>query len=486
VTLPASVQAFVDARWDDDLVARLSDYIRIPAKSPGFDPDWAAHGYLDRVVADARAWAMAQKIAGLAVEIVSLPGRTPCVFFDAPATGAGGADRTVMFYGHLDKQPEMTGWRADLGPWQPVIDHGRLYGRGAADDGYAIYAALTAIRALDTAGLPRPRCVGLIETCEESSSYDLPAYLDALAPRMGQVGLLIALDSGCGDYERLWVTTSLRGVAGGVLSVDVLREGVHSGNASGIVPSSFRILRMLMDRIEDARTGELHDAVFKAPIPAERVEQAGAAGAVLGDRVWQQFPYARRSSRPADPADVDGPRTEPMTRDPAQAILNRTWRPAVSVVGASGMPAPQEAGNVLRPSTALKLSVRLPPTVDGAEASARLKSLLESEPPYGARVHFESDWAAGGWNAPPTAPWLEDALRTASRAAFDHDPVWMGEGGTIPFISMLGRKFASVQFVVTGVLGPESNAHGPNEFLDIAYAKKLTRVIAQVLALSRP
>jgi len=484
MTTSTTIRDFVQARWRDDIVARLSDYIRVPAKSPAFDPAWAAHGYLDRVVADAHAWAIAQKIAGLSIEIVSLPGRTPCLFFDAPARGAGG-DRTVLFYGHLDKQPEMVGWRAGLAPWQPVIEQGRLYGRGAADDGYAIYAALTAIGALDAAGATRPRCVGLIETCEESSSYDLPAYLDALSPRMGQVGLLIALDSGCGDYERLWMTSSLRGVAGGLLTVDVLSEGVHSGNASGIVPSSFRIVRMLLDRLEDARTGALLDAAFHAPIPAERVRQAKAAGQVLGDRVWSQFPFVRGQA--AGTAVAEAPLTmSPVTRDGEQAILNRTWRPTLSVIGAAGLPSPQEAGNVLRPTTALKLSVRLPPTVDGGQAVARLKTLLEADPPYGARVHFEADWAASGWNAPATAPWLEAALRQSSQAAFGHDPIWMGEGGTIPFIAMLGRKFPHVQFIITGVLGPQSNAHGPNEFLHIDFATRLTQAIAQVVSMAKP
>ena len=279
------------------------------------------------------------------------------------------------------------------------------------------------------------------------------------------------------------MTTSLRGVIGGLLTVDILSEGVHSGNASGIVPSSFRIMRMLLERIEDSRTGELLEASFKAPIPPERLEQARAAGAVLGEQVWRQFPLVLCTGNAAGPG---GAPAEPMVREPAQAILNRTWRPALSVIGASGLPAPNEAGNVLRPTTALKLSLRLPPVIDAAGAAGRLKELLETDPPYGARVHFEGDWAASGWNAPPTAPWLDDALRRACRAAYGHEPAWMGEGGTIPFISMLGLKFPGVQFVVTGVLGPQSNAHGPNEFLDIAYAKKLTRVIAQVVSMAQP
>jgi acetylornithine deacetylase/succinyl-diaminopimelate desuccinylase-like protein len=480
--LSAAARQFVDDRWDQDIVARLSDYIRIPAKSPAFDPSWAAHGHLERVARDALAWGRAQPVRGLQIEIVAIEGRTPCIFFDAASTQDGPpSDRTVLFYGHLDKQPEMSGWRTGLGPWQPVIQDGRLYGRGAADDGYAVYAALTAIATLDTTGVPRPRCVGLIETCEESGSFDLPAYLDHLAPRLGQVGLLIGLDSGCGDYERLWMTTSLRGLVGGVLSVDVLREGVHSGNASGIVPSSFRILRVLLDRIDDSRTGKLRDPVFQESVPQDRMEQARAAAAVLGDRIWQQFAWARHT--PADSPDAG--HAQPVTKDPVEAILNRSWRSTLSVIGAAGLPALREAGNVLRPGTELKLSIRLPPTVDPERVAQRLKTVLESDPPYEARVRFDVDGVGQGWNAPPTAAWLKEALDAASLAAFGLEPVWMGEGGGIPFISMLGQKFPSAQFVITGVLGPQSNAHGPNEFLLISYAKKLTCVIAQVVAQAR-
>ncbi|HEX4596462.1 MAG TPA: M20/M25/M40 family metallo-hydrolase [Burkholderiaceae bacterium] len=478
--LSTTAQQFVDQRWDHVIISRLSDYIRIPAKSPAFDPNWAAHGFLDRVARDALAWARIQPVRGLQAEMVTLEGRTPCVFFDAPSTRSGPpSDQTVLFYGHLDKQPEMSGWRAGLGPWQPVIQDGRLYGRGAADDGYAIYAALTAIAALDAAGAPRPRCVGLIETCEESGSIDLPAYLEHLAPRLGQVGLLIGLDSGCGDYDRLWVTTSLRGLVGGVLSVEVLNEGVHSGNASGIVPSSFRILRLLLDRIDDSKTGKLRDAAFQASVPPDRMDQARKAGAVLGDRIWQQFAWAQSAGEAQGPEEET---TRPVTTDPVEAILNRSWKATLSVIGAAGLPALKEGGNVLRPGTALKLSVRLPPTVDAERAAQRLKQVLETDPPYGARVQFDLENAGSGWNAPQTAPWLKDALQRASHEAFGLEAVWMGEGGGIPFISMLGERFPRAQFVITGVLGPQSNAHGPNEFLLIDYAKKLTGVIALVTA----
>ncbi len=454
----------VSSQWDDDIVPQLTEYIRIPAKSPHFDPQWEKNGHIERAIRLAETWVRAQPVRGLTLEIVRLPGRTPLLYFDV----AGSGDRSVLLYGHLDKQPEMTGWRDGFGPWDPSFENGKLYGRGSADDGYAVFAALAAIGALQAQGIAHSRCVGMIETCEESGSYDLPAYLDALAPRMGKVDFVVGLDSGCGDYERLWATTSLRGLAGGRLTVEVLTEGVHSGDASGIVPSSFRIARHLLDRIENASTGAVLPAEFHAPIPAERVEQAARAAEILGDMVTAKYPFAEA--------------TQPMVADRAEALLNRTWRPALSVTGADGLPASANAGNVLRPQTSLKLSLRLPPPVDGAEASRYLQRLLEDNPPHGATVRFDGESGATGWNAPPTQAWLERAITEASSRFYGKPAAAMGEGGTIPFMAMLGKYFPHAQFLITGVLGPHANAHGPNEFLHVPYAKQLTACVASILA----
>jgi acetylornithine deacetylase/succinyl-diaminopimelate desuccinylase-like protein len=451
-------------QWDDEIVPRLIEYIRIPAKSPHFDPSWVEHGHIERVVALAEGFARAQPIEGLAVEVIRLPGRTPLLYFEIPGTG----DRTVVLYGHLDKQPEMAGWRSDGGPWSPLIEGDKLYGRGGADDGYALFAALSALGALHAQRVPHARCVGLIETCEESGSYDLPAYLDALGPRLGNVDLVVGLDSGCGDYERLWMTTSLRGLAAGTLRVEVLTEGVHSGHASGIVPSSFRIARTLIERLEDGATGRILPATFHADIPEERLAQAGQTAAIIGDLAIREYPFAGA--------------TQPMAEDITDAILNRTWRPALSTIGADGLPPIADAGNVLRPSTSFMLSLRLPPTVDGEQATQAMKRLFEADPPYRENVTFEPVQGATGWNAPPTKPWLADALDHASRATYGKPSAAIGEGGTIPFMAMLGQRFPQAQFLITGVLGPHSNAHGPNEFLHIAYAKKLTACVAEVIA----
>jgi len=476
-----SLERRIEAHWDAEIVPELVEYVRLPAKSPHFDPDWERKGHIEAAIQQARRFVERQGIAGLALEIVRIAGRTPVLFFDIPATGGLSNDRTVLLYGHLDKQPEMTGWREGLGPWVPVIEDGKLYGRGGADDGYAVYAALCAVKALDAEGASRPRCVGLIETCEESGSYDLPAYLELLESRLGDVALVVALDSGAGNYDQLWATTSLRGLVNGTLTVDILTEGVHSGDAGGVVPSSFRIARALLDRIDDSRTGVVKPAAFNCEIPVERVEQAKQAAGILGEAMWKRFPWTAC----CDDQGTARLFAQPVTKDPVELVLNRTWRAALAVTGADGLPPIESSGNVQRPFTALKLSLRLPPLVDGPQAGAELKRVLESDVPYSARSRFEADSAATGWNAPATAPWLAAALDGASQALFGKPAAYMGEGGTIPFMGMLGARFPQAQMLVTGVLGPKSNAHGPNEFLHIAYAKKITAATAIVIAATR-
>ena len=463
------------AQWDSDIVGQLKSYIEIPAKSPGFDANWAQHGYIDTVVRNAAAWVEAQKVEGLRLEVVRLEGRTPVLFFELDATKAG-STQTVLMYGHLDKQPEFTGWRKDLGPWTAKYEDGKLYGRGGADDGYAVYASIAAIQALKAQNIAHPRIVGLVEACEESGSYDLLPYVDALRERLGDVSLVVCLDSGAGNYDQLWLTTSLRGMASGTLKVEVLTEGIHSGDASGLVPSSFRIMRQVLDRLEDSKTGRLLPASFHCEVPAERLAQAKATAAILGEEVTKRFPWAHY--------DCDGANTFvlPTTSDPVQALLNRTWTPTLSVTGAEGFPALADAGNVLRPYSAFKLSLRLPPLVDAAQAVQEMKALLEDNAPYQARVTFETNGGASGWNAPDTAPWFEQALHAASQAHFGAPCGYIGQGGTIPLMNMLARGFPRAQMMVCGVLGPKSNAHGPNEFLHVPYAKKLTAAVARVIA----
>jgi len=473
-----ATQTLISELWDRSIVPELVEYIKIPNKSPAFDLDWRSHGYMEDAVRLIESWCRDHALPDMSIEVLRLEGRTPLIFMDVPgrgtAPGDGDGDEargagagTVLLYGHLDKQPEMHGWRDGFGPWIPVIEGERLYGRGGADDGYAAFASLAAIHALAEQGIPYARCVIIIEACEESGSYDLPFYIDALAPRIGEPDLVVCLDSGCGNYDQLWCTTSLRGMAAGDLSVEVLSEGVHSGDAGGIVPSSFRIVRQLLSRLEDETSGRFVDARFHVDIPEQRRVQAGNAAQVLGDGVYARFPF------------LEG--TGPARDQGAEMVLNRTWRPALEITGAAGIPSLGDAGNVARPMTAVRASLRLPPTCNAEQASLELQRLLEADPPHGAHVSFRPEMAADGWNAPPISEWLQASVGAASKDYFGRDAVYMGEGGTIPFMAMLGEKFPASEFLITGVLGPGSNAHGPNEFLDIPTAKKVTCCVARVL-----
>ncbi len=463
-----ALQRQVADTWDGAIVPALSEYIRIPNKSPAFDPQWKAHGHMERAVQHIATWCRGRKLPGAKVEVFRLKDpagndRTPVILIEVPGQTAD----TVLLYGHLDKQPEMVGWSEGLDPWTPVQREDRLYGRGAADDGYAAFASLTALEALEAQKVPHARCVVLIEACEESGSYDLPAYVDHLAARIGTPSLVVCLDSGCGNYEQLWGTTSLRGLVGGVLSIQVLREGVHSGDASGIVPASFRIFRQLLSRLEDEKTGAIVRDLH-VEIPADRQAQAKVVAQVLGEDVHTHFPFV--------------PGAGAITGDLTELVLNRTWRPTVTVVGLEGFPLIKDAGNVMLPGMAARLSVRIPPTLAGPPAAERLKQILEKDPPYGAKVTFTSEKSGAGWNAPAFQPWLEQAIDQASRATFGKPAVYSGEGGSIPFMGMLGEKFPQAQFLITGLLGPGSNAHGPNEFLHIPTGKNLTTSVALVIA----
>jgi len=466
--MPVSEQCaeWVEQRFAQSIVPTLQTYIAIPNKSPSFDSAWKQAGHMDRAVELLAGWAREAMPEGATLEVVRLGERTPLIFIDVPGTG-GAAGDTVLLYGHLDKQPEMTGWREGLGPWQPVLEGDKLYGRGAADDGYAIFASLTALAALRRDNVPHARAVVLIEACEESGSYDLPAYIEHLAPRIGELSLVVCLDSGCANYDQLWSTTSLRGLIVGTLEVSLLSEGVHSGDGSGVVASSFRVARHLLERLEDANTGAIKLEALHVAIPAERAAQARAAAEVLGNEVWQKLPLQAG--------------TRAVAESNAELILNRTWRPALSITGAEGLPPIANAGNVMRPVTRLKLSLRVPPRLDAKQAAARVKAVLESEPPYGAKVNFNGNDGSNGWDAPPLAPWLATALENASKRHFGRSAMYLGEGGSIPFMAMLGEKFPKAQFCITGVLGPGSNAHGPNEFLHLPTARKLTLCVADVL-----
>lgn len=459
-----ATETFVNQAWDSSIVPTLIEFIKIPNKSPMFDADWHKHGHMQKAVGLLVLWCQANAPKGMKLDVIELPGRTPLIFMDVP----GDNSDTVLLYGHLDKQPEMEGWETDLGPWQPVLRGEKLYGRGGADDGYSTFAAVTAINALQKQGTPHARCVIIIEASEESGSPDLPFYIEHLNERIGTPSLIICLDSGCGNYQQLWNTTSLRGLVGGTLTVEILKEGLHSGGFGGIVPSSFRIIRELLSRVEDQETGKILLKELFVDVPKQRLEQTKQAAEILGDSIYTEVPFVAGA--------------KPLSFDLTELLLNRTWHPALAITGADGLPSIANAGNVLRPKTSLKLSFRIPPTAEPKIASAAIKKTLEANPPYGAKVHYAVNTESAGWNAPAVSDWLAKACDNASKNYFNNPCAYIGEGGSIPFMGMLGAKFPDTQFLITGVLGPHANAHGPNEFLHIPMGKKVTACVADILA----
>jgi acetylornithine deacetylase/succinyl-diaminopimelate desuccinylase-like protein len=456
---------FIDNIFDKSAIPELEKYIKIEAKSASFDEQWEKNGFLNQACYLVKDWCLSLSIDGLSAEVISPEGRSPLLLIEIEATS--NKTETTLIYGHLDKQPEFSGWDDNKGPFEPVIENNKLYGRGGADDGYAAFSALCAIKALKKQNLKHNKFVILIESGEESGSPDLPYYINKYDEQIGDVDLIICLDSGCGDYERFWVTNSLRGTIACNLEVKILKQGIHSGN-SGIAASSFRILRNLLDRIEDSNTGKITLKELHPQIPEKTMEMIQKSVDTLGDNIISAIPF------------VNGAR--PVCEDHLALILNNTWKPALSYIGIDGMPAFKHAGSVLRPSTSISLSLRLPPSTDPERAMSLLKETLEKDPPYNSEITLNPIGSANGWEMPEISDRIFNGINEASKAFFNNDACFIGEGGSIPFMNMLLNHFPKAQFIVTGVLGPNANAHGPNEFLHIPYVKQLTCSLAYILA----
>ena len=459
---------YVQAHWPTDVLPLLEAFARIPSLSPAYDSGWAEHGHLDQAAELLADWARGRTLPGATVEVVHLAGLTPTVVVDVPASDPE-ATGTVLLYGHYDKQPPFDGWTAGRAPFDPVVEGEWLYARGVADDGYALPTALLALEAIGSGGGRHARCVVVAEGSEESGSPHLQAVLAHLSDRIGTPDLVLALDSGCATYERLWVTTSLRGALVGTLTVRVLDHGVHSGSAGAVVPSSFRILRLLLDRIEDPATGDLLLPELVVDPPPGAAVAASALADALGTSGSSGPPFPVVGELSLQGADA------------AERALREAWRASVAVVGADGLPPTADAGAVLRPFTAVKLVIRLPPTADPEAAARAVARALTDEPPYGASVTWEAEQPAGGWAAPPPAPWLATALDRASTSCFGPPCGQLGEGGTIPFMGWLAERFPEAHLLALGVLGPGSNAHGPNEGLHLPTAERVGASLAVLL-----
>ena len=457
------LKKYIESEWNSSIIPILKKYIKIPNKSPAFDPLWEENGYIEEALNLTLNWIEKNNNGEFYFEVKRIKGRTPLIFIEYK----GQKKENILMYGHLDKQPEMTGWEKSLGPWKPVIKNEKLYGRGGADDGYAIFASICAINALIEQNIPLPSITIIIEFSEESGSPDLPIHLDKLNT-LASPDLVICLDSGAGNYEQFWMTTSLRGMVGATLRVNVLTEGIHSGGASGIVPSSFRIIREILNRVEDPKTGNILINDFHTEIPQFQLENIKTFVKTLKGDLFRSYPWYGN--------------TEPSTLDEIEAVKRRTWKPTLSIVGIDGVPDIKDAGNVLRPNTDLKLSFRIPPLVNSKKAQIKLNKILTENPPYNSNIEIEFDEPADGWSAPKLSENLNKVINQSSYEFYKKPAISMGEGGTIPFMAMLGEKYPEAQFIITGVLGPNSNAHGPNEFLHIPYVKKLNCCISYILA----
>lgn len=455
---------WISEQVDSNLTPTIADFIRIPNQSRAYDPAYATNGLQQKACNFCIDWAKKLDVAGLKLELIEEEGRTPVVLgiVDVPDKP------TVLMYGHIDKQPPLTNdWAEGLHPYEPVIKDGKMYGRGGADDGYAFFASLLIIKALQKYGLPHNRIVLYFETDEESGSADLIHFLNQRKSQIGEPSLVICLDSGCCDYEHMCLTTTLRGVFNFNLRVDVGLEGVHSGASSGILPDSFRILRDVIDQFECSKTGKLPSDLY-VNIPPDKYTQAYELISEMNGKIDFEFPF------------VDG--VKPVEDDGFKQYINRIWNPTLTAVGTDGIPHISNAGNVLRPYTTLALSLRLPPSLSKEEAVKTVREFFSKvQVPHNGKLTLTEGSSGQGFNCPAYDPKLKAVIDEAGELFFGTKVLYYGEGGSIPFINELAYMFPKSQFIVTGVLGPKSNAHGPNEFLHLPYMKKLILSLSKVL-----
>lgn len=461
-----SLKLKLESRIDSEVIPLLMDYIRVPSLSPLYDPDWESNGLMEQAQKLLLDYVHNIGIQGLKTQILKEPGKPWMFYGEVPGTDPSLG--TILIYGHMDKQPHFPNWIAGTNNTEPAIIDGKLYGRGGADDGYAMPSAALLIKTLQDLGLPHGRIVIIGETEEESGSPNLMYLISQLKAQIGDPELIICLDSGAGDYEHLWLTSSLRGVIAAELTVSVINNGLHSGEASGVVPSSFRIIRNLLDRIEDSVTGVMKVPELFQDISEDELAKVESVAKVLGDSIFTKVEWFGS--------------TQPMTHDVVQGLLNKTLRPTLSVTGADGFPPLAVAGNVLRPKTSLKLSIRVPPAVDANQAFEKVKEVLTRDPPYQASVEVKKVGAGNGFAPKPLDQWMSDVIQQASLNYFGTDALYMGEGGSIPFMGALAEMFPRAKFVVTGVLGPNSNAHSANEFLHIPFMKKILCCLGVLIA----
>lgn len=457
----------IEQFWLEEAQPTLMDFIRLPSKSTAFDPQWKEHGYLLQACRLAANW-IQKIIPDATCEIIEDEGKTPCLFVEIGSNDLERQEKTIAFYGHLDKQPENEGWKDGLGPWTPYFDGEYLFGRGACDDGYSVFAMITAVETLRRSKMKHPRIVAIFETQEESGSSDLEGYLHQLKAKIGSPECFIVLDNQCGDYNRLWLNTSLRGNISGTLSVSTMSYGVHSGSFSGIVPDPFTVAMTLLGRIQHPETGEILLDTLQAQIPALRLKQIQEVSLRMGDQIWKTAPLLEN--------------VQPKYGNNDAILIQSTWKPSLTIIGIDGIPSIQNAGNVIQGSVSLRLSFRIPPGIDIDNALQSINDCFTQNIPYGCSVTWNSLEYLPGWCAPSHSVKYEKLFHDAGEQVFEEKTLACGQGASIGFIPKFEKLFPKTEIILIGVLGPQSNAHSPNEALNVLYTQKLIETIAIVLS----
>jgi acetylornithine deacetylase/succinyl-diaminopimelate desuccinylase-like protein len=457
---------FARAAWSPggSALEGLSAVIRIPNITSDYDPTFLTNGLVHTAISTARDWIISQGIPGATVRLFDAPGTYPVLLVDVPADRS---DVTTAVYGHIDKMPHLdaSGWSAGLSATDPVVRDGHLYGRGTADDCYSWYLAITSLKFLISAGLPRSRVLIFIESCEESGEDEFRDFLRDIAPTLPRLDRVFILDGSRGDLGTAWFCTSLRGIVTANLDVRHLARPCHSGMATGIVPSTFRIARGLLDRVEDAATGEIHLPAARVAPPESAAETARAvAERLAGKLAIDLIPGAQL---------IEG--------GIERRLIANWWEAGLSITGADGLPPIAKAGNVLRERTALRLSLRIPPTAERFECGRQLKETLETDPPYGAKVVCEILSCCPGWSTRELSNKTKETIAKATQAVFRQPPIYFGAGSSVPISGAFQEFWPDAEVTVTGVAGDESYCHGFDENINLEYAAKWTAMFAGIL-----
>ena len=466
------LKKYVDKQFTLNILPNLMNFIRIPNLSPLFDPNWKTNGYLFKAANLIVSYAKSLNIKNAEINLLQDSGHTPMVFIEIPASRKND-NRTVIFYGHYDKQPYGTGWDKDKSPTNPVIVDGRLYGRGSADDGYASFSILTAIKTCQEFNCLMPRICCLFEGAEESTDADLKYYFDKLIPILGDnVVAFIPLDSGCPDYDRLWMANSLRGIVDIDVNIQTLDQESHYGpEASGIIAENLFLMRKIYDGLVDSTNGEFKLEEFKIAedkIPAIVMEQMQKEIEIVGDNFIKNIPLYEGVS--------------PLKTDVKELMINNRWKPSCFILGIDNCPKTEDRGFGVSSGINVRMSIRIPPTVDKNKAIEALKKALSDNIYFGAQVKLGYlDYGEGVLLANMSNK-VKNILNKASLEFFGNESVFTGVGGSIPFIGYFQSKYPNTDIICTGIVGSDSHEHGPNENLNIEACKKMVCVLCYFLS----